>query len=211
MNYIENIYVCLIVPLLLAILCSTGKRRISMLFLLAGMTVCLFSSYINSFLAQSQQIDARLAAIEISPLVEECMKLLPVLFGLLVFDLHKRDAAGGILMTSVGFATFENVCFLSANGASDLPQLLLRGAATGALHIVCGYLVGLGLLFLWDMLWLRTLSTVALVCLVSIYHSIYNLLVSQGGWVRWIGYFLPLVTLIPAIHISRYVLRQQHL
>jgi RsiW-degrading membrane proteinase PrsW (M82 family) len=211
MTYIENIYLCIALPVMLAVLCTNPRARVSMLFLLSGMTVCLFSSYISTFLASVMRTDLVTASVEITPLVEECMKLLPVLFGLLVFDLHKRDAAGGILMTSVGFATFENVCFLSANGASDLPQLLLRGAATGALHIVCGYLVGLGLLFLWDMLWLRTLSTVALVCLVSIYHSIYNLLVSQGGWVRWIGYFLPLVTLIPAIHISRYVLRQQHL
>ena len=208
MNYIENIYVCLTLPLLLAIVCTDRRRRPSMLFLLGGMTVCLLSSYISSFLAGVHGLDARMAAIETSPAVEECMKLLPALFGLFVFELPGREANNGILMTSVGFATFENACFLSVNGAANLPRLLIRGAATGAMHIVCGYLVGLGLLFLWDRLWLKTAGTIALVCLVIVYHGIYNLLVSQTGWVSIVGYILPLLTLIPAISLTRKLVTQ---
>ena len=49
MNYIENVYICLIAPLLIAILCFGGRERRNLLFLLGGMTVCLLSSYISTF------------------------------------------------------------------------------------------------------------------------------------------------------------------
>lgn len=206
MNYIENIFVCLALPLVLAVLCTERKRRASILFLLAGMTTCLISSYISSFFAEIRQADAKSAAIEITPMVEECLKLLPVLFGLLVFELDAREASNSILMTAVGFATFENVCYLSANSASDLTRLLIRGASTGAMHIVCGYLVGVGLLALWKNIRLKAPGTVALLCLVMLYHSIYNLLVSQTGAAAVVGYVLPLVTLIPAIILTHRLL-----
>ena len=208
MNYIENIYVCLTLPLLLAIVCTDRRRRPSMLFLLGGMTVCLLSSYISSFLAGVHGLDARMAAIEISPAVEECMKLLPALFGLFVFELPGREANNGILMTSVGFATFENACFLSVNGAANLPRLLIRGAATGAMHIVCGMLLGLGLLALWNVAWLKTAGTVAMLCFVIIYHAIYNLLVSQRGPAAVVGYLLPLLTMIAVLTFGRALRRR---
>ena len=207
MNYIENIFVCLTLPLLLAILCTDEKPRASLLFLLSGMTMCLFSSYISSFLAVLEEADATAAAIELSPVVEECMKMLPVLFGVLVFELSGRAAANGILMTAIGFATFENVCYLSANGASNLSRLLIRGAATGAMHIVCGYLIGLALLVLWKELRLKVAGTIGIVCLAMLYHGIYNLLVSKPGVVCYIGYALPLITLLPSIHLSHRLIR----
>ena len=50
-----------------------------------GMAVCLLSSYISTFIAAVQRTDLLLAALEISPLVEEVMKMFPVLFYLLIF------------------------------------------------------------------------------------------------------------------------------
>ena len=44
MNYIENTYICLAAPLLLAILCLSGNARRALIFLLSGMSACLFSA-----------------------------------------------------------------------------------------------------------------------------------------------------------------------
>ena len=51
MNSIENTYICLAAPLLLAILCLRGHWRRALSFLLAGMTSCLLSAYVSSFAA----------------------------------------------------------------------------------------------------------------------------------------------------------------
>ena len=48
--------------------------------------VCLLSAYINTFLAAVCQADALAATAEIAPVVEETMKLLPLVFYLLVFE-----------------------------------------------------------------------------------------------------------------------------
>ena len=40
------------------------------------------------------------------------------------------------------FATFENVCYLTQNGAGQFVYLLIRGFGTGAMHIVCGSVYG---------------------------------------------------------------------
>ena len=66
MNYIENIYICLAAPLLIVVLCLRGQGKRSILFVLGGMTACLLSSYISTFLAVVHGTDAMTASIEIS-------------------------------------------------------------------------------------------------------------------------------------------------
>ena len=83
MDYIENIYVCLMAPLTITAFCLRGRGRRMILFLLGGMTVCLLSSYISTFLAAARGTDLLTASLEIAPLVEELMKFLPLLFYLL--------------------------------------------------------------------------------------------------------------------------------
>ena len=83
MNYIENIYICLGVPMLIATACMHRRGRRVMLFLLAGATACLLSSYINTYIAAVMGVDAVSASIEIAPMIEELMKFAPVLFYLL--------------------------------------------------------------------------------------------------------------------------------
>jgi hypothetical protein len=78
------------------------------------------------------------ATAEITPVVEEIMKLLPLLFYLLVFEPEAGAGADAMLVIAVSFATFENVCWLVENGAEQLDFLLLRGFGTGAMHVVCG-------------------------------------------------------------------------
>ena len=203
MNYIENIYICMVAPLLIAGLCMRGRGRRMMLFLIAGSTVCLLSSYINTFIAAVSRVDMLMASIEIAPMTEEIMKFLPILFFLLVFEPTKEDIIDGVLMTAVGFATFENACYLAGNGAADILHLLVRGFGAGAMHVVCGFLVALGILYLWDRVWLQLAGTVGLIAVAMTYHGIYNILVSQTGTPAAIGYLIPLLTLVLTL-IFRY-------
>lgn len=148
MTSMENVYVCPAAPLLLAILCLRGAGRRGLIFLLSGMTSCLLSAYISAWFAGAAGADLLTASYEIAPAVEEIMKFLPLLFYLLVFEPEKKSALSGALLVAVGFATFENVCFLTSYGASELLRLMIRGFGTGAMHVVCGMVVAVGLFFL---------------------------------------------------------------
>ncbi len=199
MNYIENIYICLVAPILISAICIGKRGRRMMLFVFGGMTVCLLSSYISTFFVNGLQVNALTAAVDVAPIVEEIMKICPILFYLLVFEPDREGIAGSVLMTAVGFATLENACYLSQNGAEQFSSLLIRGFGTGAMHVVCGAFIGIGLLFLYERVWLQIVGTVGLLAIAISYHSIYNLLVSKPGIPALIGYFIPIISVFAVI------------
>ena len=59
MTYIENIFLCMVSPLLVAALCM-GRRQLRLfLFCIVGMGVCLLSAYINTFLVRRTPLPPR--------------------------------------------------------------------------------------------------------------------------------------------------------
>ena len=203
MNYIENIYICLAAPLFIAVLCLRGTRRKMMIFFLAGMTACLVSSYISTFLAMVHQVDLTTASIEITPLIEESMKLFPVVFYLVVMEPKRKEIVGIMLVVAVAFATFENVCYLTDTGSEHLLHLLIRGFGTGAMHVVTGMIVAMGLYYLWERLYMRFAGMAGLLSLAVTFHAIYNLLISQGGSIARVGFVLPMLTVLVVLILGR--------
>ena len=115
MTYIENVFICISVPLLLSLLFVKGTQRRYTRFLCIGMGICMVSAYVNSFFMELYQVDGVTAAIEISPVCEECLKLVPLLFFILIFEPKPKEITPAAISIAVGFATFENVCYLSEN------------------------------------------------------------------------------------------------
>ena len=166
--------------------------------------MCLLSSYINTFLAAVYGLNALTASVEISPTVEEVMKLLPVIFYLLVFEPPKNRMAGNTITVAIGFATFENVCYLLGNDTSNIQHLLIRGFGTGTMHVVTGMVVMLGMKAVWEKLWLRLAGTLGLLTIAIVYHASFNILVSRTGVPAYIGYMFPIVTVIAVLIVKKY-------
>lgn len=196
MTYIENTFVCIAAPLLVAAFCVGRKYLRFFLFTFAGMGACLVSAYVNTFFAALYSASAFHAAVEIAPVVEEIIKLLPLLFYLLVFEPEPEKIRPAILTVAAGFATFENICYLIQHGAEQPGFLVIRGFGTGAMHIVCGAIVGYGLLYVWRKGWLKAAGTCGLLGTAVIFHGIYNLLIAYGGWVSYAAYAMPVLALI---------------
>ena len=91
MTYIENVFICISVPLLLSLLFVKGALRRYTLFLCIGMGICMVSAYVNSFFMELYQVDGVTAAIEISPVCEEILKLVPLLFFILIFEPKPKE------------------------------------------------------------------------------------------------------------------------
>ena len=197
MNYIENTYICLAAQVLLSIICLRKDARRLLGFFLAGMTACLCSAYISTYVTGLMGTDFVTASFEIVPIVEEVMKILPLVFYLLIFEPEKDRAVSSTLMIAVGFATFENVCFLTSYGTSNLLRLLIRGFGTGAMHVGCGVVVAAGLFILWGRAMPQMVGTFALLCCVITFHAIFNIFADQTGIIFWIGTAFPLL-LMPA-------------
>lgn len=203
MTYIDHIYACMAAPMLVGMLFTGRRWRTDVLFILAGMTACLLSAYINSFFAGLYGADLATATAEITPVVEEILKLLPLLFYLLVFEPERARAQTAAIVIAVSFATFENVCWLVENGAGQLDTLLLRGFGAGAMHVVCGAVVAAGLVYAWRTVWLRVAGTAGLLCAVVTFHAMYNLLLSAGGMVQVFGCVMPIAAALLGFAASR--------
>ena len=88
---------------------------------------------------------------------------------------------------------------MTSNGTGELFDLLIRGFGTGAMHVVCGAMVAVGLFFLWDRAWLRATGLFAVLCTVITFHAVFNVLVSRPGIISWIGSAVPLAMLLAGL------------
>ena len=209
MTYIENIFLCLALPLILSMFFIQGRVRRYALFLTVGMAVCLLSAYVSSFFMGQYGVNGTVAAIEITPVCEEVMKLLPLLFFYLVFEPEPKEMPAAAIAIAVGFATFENVCYLTENGAGSFVFLLIRGMSAGALHLVCGILTGLALAYVFRRPWLTCTGTVGILGVCMVLHGIYNLLITADGFWQMVGYFFP-SAIIFTLFAARLLHRGRH-
>lgn len=191
MIYIENVFVCLAIPLALCMLFIGGRTRKFMLFMVAGMGVCLLSAYVNSFFMLHYGADATVTVVEITPVCEEVMKLLPLLFYFLIFEPEPKELPSAAIAIAVGFATFENVCYLTENGAENFTLLLIRGISAGAIHILCGILTGFGISYVFRRRWLALTGTAGILGACTGFHAIYNLLITADSPWNITGYLFP--------------------
>lgn len=198
MTYIENVFICLTAPMLVGAICAGAKHRRPFVFMIVGFGVCLLSAYVNTFFTTLYQADVVTATVEITPTVEENMKLLPLLFYLLIFEPKRQHARDAIIIIGASFATFENTLYLIEHGASQFSTLFIRGFSTGAMHIICGAIVGYGLIYVWDRPWFKVAGTFGLLCAAITYHAIFNLLISAEGLPHTICLLSPLLTLVTA-------------
>ena len=207
MTYIENIFLCLALPLILSLFFMKGRVRRYALFLTVGMAVCLLSAYVSSFFMGQYGVDGTVAAIEITPVCEEVMKLLPLLFFYLIFEPEPKEMPAAAIAIAVGFATFENVCYLIQNGADRFSFIFFRGFGTGAMHVLCGGIVGEGLAYAWQRTWLKIAGTCGLLGAAITFHATYNLLIVYGGVAPYVAYVLPVLLMaagkLSALRLTR--------
>ncbi|MBQ8138060.1 MAG: PrsW family intramembrane metalloprotease [Lachnospiraceae bacterium] len=193
MIYAENILICIAVPLIVSLffLTKSAKRFVSAF--VTGMIICLISAYISGFIEYASKWQEGEAAIFLSPIVEESMKIVPVLFYLLIFTPKNSYLLLFSIGIGAGFATFENCCYILSSGADKLPFILIRGLAVGVMHIVCTVMLALAMILLRKYKALSAAGVAGALSLSMIFHALYNLLVSESGVSSYIGYTLPLL------------------
>ena len=196
MIYAENILLCIAIPLIIACMFTRGSTRRFLLSFLIGMGTCLLAAYISGFIDVASGMGARDTAIFISPVVEETMKMMPLLFYLFMLEPDDNDliiAAAGI---GTGFAIYENCCYILSMGAESISFIMIRGLAVGVMHIVSVLALAMGLTLVRRFNALSAASIMGALALAMTFHGLYNLLVSQPGITSYIGYILPMLTAV---------------
>ena len=193
MIYSENILICIGMPLLIAMFYARKSARYFTAACLTGMFVCLLSGYISGYINLASGMTLEESAVYVAPIIEEIMKLLPLLFCMFVLGLGEQLLLNAAVAIGVGFAVFENCVYLLQAGAESLFLTLIRGLAVGVMHVVSMLLLDLGLTLMKQFRAISVPAVVGAACLSIIFHGLYNLLVSRPGVSAWVGYCLPLL------------------
>ena len=112
MIYAENVLICIAVPLTIALMFLRGSNRRLILSFIAGMGACLIAAYIVGFLMQASGMNSEDTSIFLSPIIEEIMKFLPLMFYLMLFEPGDTELLQASVGIGAGFATFENCCYI---------------------------------------------------------------------------------------------------
>ena len=197
-NLVYILFICLVAPLALMILMLRKRSRLLVGYMLIGIFVSLFVSELNTLLLGLLSDDMLYVTTTITPISEEIVKALPILFYAIVFS-DDRDKVLPIAFASgVGFAMFENMIILVQNVENvTVGWAVIRGFATALMHAVCTVVVGYGICFVKKRKKLFLCGTFALLTLAMIYHGIFNMLVQSDY--KYFGFFLPAVTYVPIL------------
>lgn len=193
MIYAENILLCIAAPLLLSTLFVRDQARRYVLAFVSGMVACLLAAYVTGFLRLLIGWEETEVRIFLSPVVEELIKLIPLLIMLQLAE--PEDDALLLLAVALGtgFATFENCCTLLGSGEIGLSFVLIRGLAVGVMHIVSVAALSLGIIAARRLQVLSLAGFMGAVSVSMTFHGLYNLLVSQPGASSYVGFCLPLL------------------
>lgn len=189
--FAENIFLCIAVPLVVSFFFTRGdvRRYVAAFFL--GMGVCLIAAYVSGFLGMVAGLEENDVSIFISPMVEEMMKFLTLLFFMVLFAPGDQVLTMLAVSIGTGFATFENSCHILTTGAGSLPYILIRGFSVGIMHVVSMLALAIWLIIAKRLKAFTFSAVIGGLSLAMIFHALYNLLVSEPGITMQIGYLMP--------------------
>ncbi|MBR4732258.1 MAG: PrsW family intramembrane metalloprotease [Lachnospiraceae bacterium] len=189
--FAENIFLCIAVPMVVSLFFTRGdvRRYVAAFFL--GMGVCLVAAYVGGFLGMVANLEANDTSIFISPVVEEAMKFLTLLFFMVLFSPEDQVLTMLAVSIGTGFATFENSCHILTTGAGSLPYILIRGFSVGIMHVASMLALAIWLIVAKRLKAFTFSAVIGGLSLAMIFHALYNLLVSEPGITMQIGYLMP--------------------
>ena len=196
-DMIYILFVCVFVPILLMANLIEKKARLPIVFVLAGIFISLFAAELNGVLRQMLPLNHYELTIIVTPMTEEVLKALPVLFYALVISDKQERLFTASMATGIGFAVLENAYYLLTSRHWNVLDAVARAFGTGLMHGMCTLLVGVGITFVKKKRKIFWVGTFALLSTAITYHGIYNMLVQSQYEI--IGYLLPISTYIPSL------------
>lgn len=200
-NITYIIYTCFLIPMVLSLFIMGKKSRLVVGYVLIGTTVCILASELNTHIYLGLGKDMLYFSTTVSPVTEEILKALPILFYALIISDDRQKLAQSAFAVGLGFAIMENVIMITQNLYSvDIKWAIMRGFGASLMHSICTVAVGIGISFVRKKKKLFYCGTLSLLMLAITYHSIYNTLVMSPQ--KYYGVILPICTYIPILFFS---------
>ena len=194
-SVIYILFISIAIPILLMTVLVEKKARLPILFMLVGIFVSVFAAEVNGLLSQLLPMDRYQITVVVTPISEELLKALPILYYAVVISDQRERLFTASMATGIGFAILENAYALLTSPHFSLLSAILRAFGSGLMHGMCTLLVGVGISFVKKKSKLFAVGTFGLLSTAIVYHGIYNILVQSDFSI--VGALLPIATYIP--------------
>ena len=194
-NMIYILFISISIPLLLMALLMEKKARLPISFMIVGIFVSVFASEVNGLLSNVLSMDTYSMTVIITPVSEELLKALPVLYYAIVISDKRERLFAASMAIGIGFALLENAYFLLNSDNFTIIIAIIRAFGAGLMHGMCTLLVGVGISFVKKKSKLFAVGTFGLLSTAIVYHGIYNILIQSEF--STVGALLPIATYIP--------------
>jgi RsiW-degrading membrane proteinase PrsW (M82 family) len=171
------------------------KARLPILFMLIGVFVSVFASEVNGLLSKVLPMDTYSVTTIVTPVSEELLKALPVLYYAIVISDKRERLFTASMALGIGFAVLENAYFLIHYADFNMISAIIRAFGSGLMHGMCTLLVGVGISFVKKKRNLFAVGTFGLLSTAIVYHGVYNILIQSRYSI--VGALLPIATYIP--------------
>lgn len=142
------LFFCLVLPLSMMLFIFKGQAKKILGFLLIGIFMCLFAGQINGLILNETELSVRFLTVNITPIVEEILKAIPIIFVAFLFKPDKQFLFDCSITLGVGFATMENTCLLFDSAAGLTAEAIIsRGLGAGMMHGISALAVGFTMSF----------------------------------------------------------------
>ena len=192
------LFICITIPLILMAFLVEKQSRRTIIFFITGICAAVFAAEVNGILTYLIPLDIFDFTVRVTPITEEIIKAIPVLFFAKVISDKKETLITVSLAVGIGFAIMENSYILTQNiGSISMLWAIMRGFGTGIMHGMGTFLVGTGFSFVNKNKKLFVVGTFALLSVAITYHSVFNMLVQSDY--RYFGAALPVITYVPFV------------
>ena len=196
-NIIYVLFVSISVPVLLMALLVEKKARLPVLFMLIGIVVSVFAGEVNGVLSKVLSMDLYSITVIVTPVSEELLKALPLLYYALVISDKRERLFTASMAIGIGFAVLENAYYLVNYDNFSMISAVIRAFGAGLMHGMCTLLVGVGISFVKKKRKLFAVGTFGLLSTAIVYHGVYNILIQSKF--STVGALLPIATYIPFV------------
>lgn len=197
-NMIYILAICISAPLILMAALADAKSRRMLGFMILGICIAVLAAEINSLLASAlaDSMDYFHITITVTPITEEILKAMPLLFTAIIFCDNREILFQRAMSIGLGFAILENTFILLKNVETvSLLWAMIRGFSSGLMHALCTISVGIGISIIKRRRKLFVCSTFAWLMVATIYHSMFNMLVQSDY--MYVGVAIPVISYIP--------------
>ena len=196
-NIIYVLFVSISVPMLLMALLVEKKARLPVVFMLIGIVVSVFAGEVNGVLSKVLSMDLYSIIVIVTPVSEELLKALPLLYYALVISDKRERLFTASMAIGIGFAVLENAYYFVNYVDFSMIKAVIRAFGAGLMHGMCTLLVGVGISFVKKKRKLFAVGTFGLLSTAIVYHGVYNILI-QSKFSN-AGALLPIATYIPFV------------